>query len=111
MIDVSRDDVSRDIADFTRRAEVAHVGMRNAKGQIAEFCRDDACFYIERAIEIAKASGNTDIVAQLKLRHGQVMRAFHKQNDRLPSQQQHSGIERWENEGGAVGAWPRHNHR
>lgn len=104
-------DVSRDIADFTRRAEVAYAAMRKARGQIATFCRDDARFYLELAIEIAKASGNKDMVARLQLRRGQIMSAFHMQDDRLPSQQQHTGIERWENEGGAIGAWPRHNHR
>ncbi|AHB49979.1 hypothetical protein W911_04910 [Hyphomicrobium nitrativorans NL23] len=104
-------DVSRDIADFTRRAEVAYGAMCRAKGQIAKFCRDDARFYLERAIEIAKASGNKDMVAQLQLRRGQIMSAFHKQNDRSPSQQQHTGIERWENEGGSIGACPRHSHR
>lgn len=104
-------DVSRDIADFTRRAEVAYAAMRKARGQIAMFCRDDARFYLGRAIEIAKASGNKDMVARLQLRRGQIMSAFHMQNDRLPSQQQHTGIERWENEGGAIGAWPCQNHR
>lgn len=34
-------DVSRDIADFTRRAEIAYAAMRKAKGQLAKFCRDD----------------------------------------------------------------------
>jgi hypothetical protein len=103
-------DVSRDIADFTRRAEAAYAAMCKAEGQIAKFCRDDARFYLERAIEVSKASGNTDMVARLQMRRGQIMSAFHKQNDRSPSQQQHTGIERWENEGGAIGAWPSQGH-
>lgn len=97
-------DISGDIAVFTGRAERAYTAMRKAKGQIASFCHDDARFYLGRAIEIAEAAGRTDMVARLELRRTQIVGAFDKQQDRIASQQQRTGIECWENEGGAIGA-------
>lgn len=101
-------DASRDIADFKRRAEIAYAAMRRTEGEIAAFCRDDARFYLERAIQIAETAGRKAMVARLKMRREQIMGAFEKQQDCRPPTRQRTGIERWENEGGAIGADPCH---
>lgn len=103
-------DATRDITDFRRRAEIAYGAMREAKGQSAAFCRDDARFYLECAIEIAKVSGRKDMVARLKLRRAQIIGAFEKQQGSITPPHQQTSIDRWENEGGAIDPWPHKSH-
>jgi hypothetical protein len=87
---------ARDIASFKRRAEGASAAMRDAKGMIALYCYDDARFYITRAIEIAGAAGRDGLVARLRQQRDQIQTQYDVQLEGVGS-----GIDRWENEGGA----------
>jgi hypothetical protein len=95
-------DINREVADFERRAEIAFTAMRKANGQIATFCRDDALFYLRRAIDIANRAAHKSTVARLRLRIRQISVAYARQQERIPPSR--AGIERWENEGGATSA-------
>lgn len=94
-------DSGREIISFKRRAERSYASMRETNGQIALYCYDDANFYMARAIEIACLSGRDGLAARLRRQRDQMVNAYSEAG--RPDREPHSaGIDRWENEGGAL---------
>lgn len=51
-----------------------------------------------------------EVISRLRLRRRPVTNTCNKQQNRIPSRQQRTSIERWENEGGATSAPDRQRH-
>ena len=85
--------INRDVVAFKRQADGACAAMKEAKGQIAMYCFDDAHFYIARAIELARTAGRDGIVARLSLQRDQITRSYNRQQEGGSQQLTCAGID------------------
>jgi hypothetical protein len=93
--------VGRDVVALKRQAQKSYAEMKKARGQVARYCLEDANFYMAPAIKIAGAAGHNGMVARLARQRDHLVHANVETKTRSP-QPDAAGIERWENEGGAL---------
>ena len=67
------------MADDEDRAEAAYAAMYDAEPRACKDLKDDACFYLSRAIAAAKAAGRHGDAARLRERLDHVTRVYNSQ--------------------------------
>jgi hypothetical protein len=67
------------MADYERRAEAAYAAMYDAPSWDEKDLKDDALFYLARALEIAEALGLAEDAARLKKRSDNIMGVYNSQ--------------------------------
>lgn len=75
-----RTDVTPELlADYERKAEAAYAAMYDAPPYDQKDLKDDALFYLARAMEVAEALEFTDEASRLKARIENIMGAYNSQ--------------------------------
>jgi hypothetical protein len=67
------------MTDYETRAEAAYAAMYDAPSWDEKDLKDDALFYLARAIEVAEALGLEDDAARLKARVANIMGVYNSQ--------------------------------
>jgi len=67
------------MADYEARAEAAYSAMYDAPSWDEKDLKDDALFYLARAIEVATALGLSDDADRLKARVDNIMGVYNSQ--------------------------------
>jgi len=67
------------MAEYEQKAETAYSAMYDAQPWDEKDLKDDALFYLARAIEVAEALGLADDAARLKARVDNIMGVYNSQ--------------------------------
>ena len=67
------------MAEYEEKAETAYSAMYDAQPWDEKDLKDDALFYLARAIEVAEALGLADDAARLKARVDNIMGVYNSQ--------------------------------
>ncbi len=65
--------------DFEARAEAAYTAMYDARSHEEKDLKDDACFYLARAAEIADAMGLNEEAVRLRARSDNIAGVYNSQ--------------------------------
>jgi hypothetical protein len=65
--------------EFEARAEAAYTAMYDARSYEEKDLKDDACFYLARAAEIADALGLSEEAARLRVRSDNISGVYNSQ--------------------------------